>query len=651
MHKILFTLILWLLSLSLFSQSTFVNSPDGKLRLEIFADSGLFYRLKSEDIILIQRSRIALHSNRFHTDSLLKNMHSDTQQAEDIASFYWATRKSYQSKYNVLNLYLSNEISVEFRLYDYGMAWRFIINSNDSLLIYDETAEFNCPKQSGIWLPAADGFQIPFEPSYRFSAQEDIPTGQLALPPLLAEVGNYRLLIAEANVYSYPGMFLEKTERGFTSKFAAFPNKEKEQFLGRMRLTNIPQLSKMKVKKRENYIARTEGSRLFPFRAVLISESDIKLTNNNLIAELSELPQTDFSWVKPGKVVWDWYHKRYFPGKDFKGGINTETYKYMIDFAAENGIEYINIDDGWAPLHNFTKIKKGLDLKAVIQYADSKQVGVFIWCVWQALEQNGLETSLDYFKDLGVAGLKVDFFDRNDQVVTEFVERLASEAADRKLLLNLHGMYPPAGLYIKYPNVVNAEGVLGLEYNKFSDRCTPKHNLCLPFIRNAVGPMDYTPGGMRHTDTANFKKSWGSPKVMSSRAQQAAMYIVYHGGVQMLADSPVFFEQDSLMLNFIKDLPVSWDETIGLEGKTGEYIAIARRKGDTWYMAGMTAEQPKAFSLTTGFLPEKKYRMQLISDGENMSELTEEIRTIDHRSKIEILVPPLGGFAAKITEI
>jgi alpha-glucosidase len=322
----------------------------------------------------------------------------------------------------------------------------------------------------------------------------------------------------------------------------------------------------------------------------------------------------------------------------------------MIDFAARNGIEYINIDDGWSPLHNFDKVNKNLELPEVLAYAEKKGVGVFIWCVWQSLEKPSLEKNLDKFKAMGVAGLKVDFFDRNDQRVVEFVEHLADEAAKRKLLLNLHGMYPPSGLTHTYPNVLNTEGVLGLEYNKFSDRCTPLHNLTIPFVRNSVGPMDYTPGGMRHIRPDNFEKSWGNPHVMSSRAQQAAMYIIYHGGLQMLADSPVFFERDSLMLNFIKDIPVSWDEVYPLSGKTGEYIVLARRKENVWYLAGMTADEAQNFELPLSFLPEGNFEMQLLEDGNKLSELSQSTQKVTKNTVLNIRIKALGGFVAQIVK-
>ncbi len=650
MKKIAFVLILLTVGILTYGQEFQLESPDGRLQLSISADQSLHYRLSSDDTVLIQASEIALITDKFDSRKMLSSLQADKQEGREIYRPYWGICDSINSHYRLLNLQLSPDLLIEFRLYNYGMAWRYIADYSEDLTIQNEIAEFNFPKNTKIWFPEVEGFHTPFEPSYDYSDISDIEAEKTALPPLLAEVSNYRLLLAEANLFDYPGMFLEKTTQGFSGIFAAYPKKEKEQILGRLRLINIPQLSKMMVKKRENYMARTSGSRNFPFRAILINRSDKELISNTLISELATSPKRDFSWVKPGKVVWDWYHKWNFPDTDFKAGINTETYKYMIDFAARNGIEYINIDDGWSPLHNFDKVNKNLDLPEVLAYAEENGVGVFIWCVWQSIENPSLEENLDKFKAMGVAGLKVDFFDRNDQRVVGFVEQLADEAAKRKLLLNLHGMYPPSGLSTTYPNIVNVEAVLGLEYNKFSDRCTPRHNLTIPFVRNTAGPMDYTPGGMRHIRPEEFEKSWGNPHVMSSRAQQAAMYIIYHGGLQMLADSPVFFKRDSLMLNFIKHIPVSWDEVKPISGKIGEYIVLARRKGDVWYLAGMTADKAQSFELPLTFLPEGNFEMQLLEDGNSLSELSQKTQIVNKNTVLNMRIKALGGFAARIVK-
>lgn len=357
---------------------------------------------------------------------------------------------------------------------------------------------------------------------------------------------------------------------------------------------------------------------------------------------MAEKPTTDFSWVKTGKVVWDWYYKWNLENVDFKSGINTETYKYLIDFAAKYEIEYVNIDDGWSTLHNFDNINNKLDLEEILKYAKEKNVGIFLWATWQTLEKNTIE-DLDKFEKMGIAGLKVDFFDRCDQKVVDFINFLAEECAKRKLLLNLHGMYKPTGLNVTFPNVVNLEGVLGLEYNKFSDKCTPTHNATIPFVRNTVGPMDYTPGGMRYVDSLNFEKSWAEPKVMTTKAQQLAMYIVYYGGIQMLADSPTLFEKDSIAMSYLSDVPVTWNETKAISGEIGKYAVIARRSNSNWYVGAINGNSKQNVSINLDFLEEGKYQLTEIADGKTAGEVIKTEQIITKNSIISCEIKATGG--------
>jgi alpha-glucosidase len=375
----------------------------------------------------------------------------------------------------------------------------------------------------------------------------------------------------------------------------------------------------------------------------MVANSAVEILSNQLVYQLANEPQMDFSWVKPGKVVWDWYYNWNIPDVDFKPGINTQTYKHNIDFAARHGIEYINIDDGWSKLWNFNRRNPDLNLDEVIAYAKSKNVGIFLWAMWNTIDKDFL-ANLDRFQQLGIVGLKVDFFDRTDQRMVDFVNKLAHECAKRKLMLNLHGMYKPTGINRTFPNVVNIEGVLGLEYNKFSDRCTPTHNLTIPFVRNVVGPMDYTPGAMRYMSPSSFQKSWDNPHAMTTKCQQLAMYIVYHGGIQMLADSPTFFEKDEVAMSFLSDVPVSWDESIPLTGNIGEVIAIARRKGESWYIGGMAGSQNQQVSFNLNFLDERDYTMTLLTDGVTNADVVKSEKNVSVNDVISLKIKEEGGF-------
>lgn len=648
MKKLLFITICLLIALPFFGKEYSIKSPDKTLELIINVGENLTYKVLKDGEILIEPSAIGLISNQCNLNDFTKVLNTQDSTMRINYDLLWGTTSTIQATGNLLTLNFSEKIALQFCAFNDGIAWRYKTTYNNNLQINNEVAEFNLNTNSTVYFPEVKGFSNPFEANFLPQKVSQVSEKRLGLTPLLVKTQRGKtMVISEANLFEYPGMFMNLSNNGLTATFPNYPAKEKEQFLGRMRLVNIPQFSKLLVTDTKEYIAKTKGTRTFPWRTIQIENEDKDLLSNNLIALLAKKPAKteDYSWVKPGKVVWDWYHKWNLQDVDFKPGINTATYKYMIDFAVKNKIEYVNIDDGWCGLHNFKKVNKNLDLQAVLSYAKEKEIGIFLWCTWQTLDENLIE-NLDYFQSLGIAGLKVDFFDRCDQRVVDFVNTLAKEAAQRKLLLNLHGMYKPTGLQISYPNVVNCEGVLGLEYNKFSDKCTPTHNLTIPFVRNVVGPMDYTPGSMRYVSPTNFEKSWTNPHTMSTRAQQLAMYVIYHGGIQMLADSPTLFEQDSIAMEFLSKVPVTWDETVPLYGNLGKAIAIARRSGTDWYIAAMTANEPKDFEIDLSFLKGDNYKMKLIENGTLPEQLNVKKTTINNNNKLKISVKELGGFIA-----
>lgn len=628
-----------------------LNSPDETIEFTLTTTNGIYYSVLKDGEVLIEPSQILLETDKLSLHSIDNSLQPVLDQQTESFDLVWGTTSNISTRYNALKLWLNSSMWLECRAYNEGVAWRYGCKDSTTMQINDEQVEFNFPDDQTVYFPKVDGFSNPFEPQYLPEVLAEVEDQQLGLTPLLfsSKTGK-QVLISEVNLFSYPGMFVKKTDKGCSAIFPKYPSKEKEQLLGRMRLVNIPQFSKMMVAETEKFIAKKDCSQPFPWRAILVANSEVELLDNHLIAALAEKPkERDFSWVKPGKVVWDWYHKWNLTDVDFKPGINTETYKYMIDFAADNNIEYVNIDDGWCGLHNFNNINRNLNLDEVLSYANDRNVGIFLWATWQTLRDN-LETNLDMFEKLGVAGLKVDFFDRSDQVVVDFINTLADEAAERELLLNLHGMYKPTGIQITYPNVVNLEGVLGLEYNKFSNKVTPEHNLTIPFIRNVVGPMDYTPGGMYYMAQENFEKSWKNPHVMTSKAQQMAMYVIYHGGIQMLADSPTMYEADSVALQFLSKVPVSWDQSIALEGTIGETIAIARRSGKVWYVSAMNAGVAADITIDFDFLKDATYETTLFEEGSEVDQLHKNEIHIDSSSSIRFQLKRASGVVLRIEE-
>ncbi|MCG8702035.1 MAG: glycoside hydrolase family 97 N-terminal domain-containing protein, partial [Bacteroidales bacterium] len=415
-----------------------LKSPNGTIQVTINWEGGqLKYKVESNGEELIAPSLIGMNTNAFGIKDLADVKKVTNSNGHEDYTPVWGTTQRVSESFNTTTIEFEKDFSIEFRAYDCGIAWRFISKSGKEIVVVNEVSEFNLNKGNTVFFPETDDFSTPFEPNYIPINIEKVAEQKLGLTPVLIKSPKGQaMVITDVNVKNYPGMFVHMSRSGLNATFPAYPSKEKEQFLGRLRLTNIPQLSKMLVVETEGYIAKTKGTNQFPWRAILIETTEKELLTNSLVEALADKPvsDNDFTWVKPGKVVWDWYHNWKFDDVNFKPGINTETYRYMIDFAVENNIEYVNIDDGWSGLHNFNKINKKLDLDEVLAYAKQKEIGIFLWCTWQTLEEN-LQENLDYFQQLGVAGLKVDFFDRCDQKVVDFVNQLGEECAQRKLLL------------------------------------------------------------------------------------------------------------------------------------------------------------------------------------------------------------------------
>lgn len=639
------TIIALLITNALSAQTHQLQSPDGRLVVNIDLSNGVTYSVEKDGDVIVNTSSIGLKTNVFNQSIFSVDSRVSRTQNVQVLRPLWGTSTKVPNNYVHLLIRSNSGVTLEFRAYNNGAAWRYVSDIDKDIIIYDELVEFSVPSNSTVYYPEVKSFSNPFEPNYPPLSFDQINPKTMALTPLMYRTPSGKIVVvSESNLFQYPGMFLKKSEQNvLKAVFPRYPKRESQELLGKLKLVKWPQLSRMVVRSTEDYIAKSGGKRNFPWRVIMVGDSDLDILNNSLVYQLADLPKTDFSWVKPGKVVWDWYHNWNLQGVDFKAGINTKTYKFMIDFAAKHGIEYVNIDDGWSKLWDFNKINPNLDLAEVLRYAKEKNVGIFLWAMWNTIDKDFF-ANLDKFQEMGIAGLKVDFFDRCDQRMVDFVTLLADECAKRKLLLNLHGMYKPTGIDHTYPNVVNIEGVLGLEYNKFSNRCTPEHNLTIPFVRNIVGPMDYTPGAMRYMSQAEFKKSWNNPHAMTTRAHQLAMYVVYHGGVQMLADSPTFYEGDDLTMNFLSKVPAIWDESIPLIGKIGEVAVIARKSGEKWYIGGMAASEAQKVNFAFDFLSEGLYNMIFIADGDNSSSLIKETYTISRINTFTYDIKSTGGF-------
>jgi hypothetical protein len=408
--------------------------------------------------------------------------------------------------------------------------------------------------------------------------------------------------------------------------------------------------------KKAPYIARTRGTRTFPWRVVTIDPDDRALLENNLAYQLASKPvEGDASWVRPGKISWEWWHSLNIYGVDFRSGVNTATYKYYIDFAAKYGIDYILLDEGWSvSTLNIKEPRREIDLGELIRHGREKGVGVVLWTLWNPMKKD-LEGILDTYRDWGVKGIKIDFMQRSDQEMVRFYDEIARAAFDRGLIVDFHGSFKPAGLQRKYPNVLSFEGVYGMEHDKCSTDISPVHDCTLPFTRMVAGPMDYTPGATRNATRADFAISWDNPMSQGTRAHQAALYVVFESPLQMLCDSPSHYLREAEFTAFIAAVPTVWDETVGLAASVGEYAAVARRSGEKWYIGAITDWTARTLEAPLKFLGGGRYRMKVFADGVNADRIARDYRTetreVTRDDTVALRMAPGGGWAAVLEPV
>ena len=462
------------------------------------------------------------------------------------------------------------------------------------------------------------------------------------LPALVDINGGPKIAITESDLEDYPGMYLMGTNgKMLLGKFPAVAAKERQV---RDRTVEVTE--------RADYIAETKGKRTFPWRILVIATQDRELLENQMVCKLAKPCQIeDPSWIRPGKVAWDWWNANNVFGVDFRAGVNTDTYKYYIDFASKYGIEYVILDEGWSNPADIFAISPDINIEEILEHARQKNVGIILWVVWKSLDDHLLEI-LDLFEKWGVKGIKVDFMQRDDQWMVNYYWRVAREAAKRKLLVDYHGAYKPAGLRRAYPNVITREGVRGLENNKWSNQPTPEHNVTLPFIRMLAGPMDYTPGAMINAQERSFRSIFERPMSMGTRCHQLAMYVVFESPLQMLCDSPSHYLREPECMEFLSKVPSVWDKTIALEVKVGDYLLVARKSGAEWYVGAMTDWTKRQMTVDFSFLDDGDYNIEIYQDGINAdrygNDYKKVINKVSKGDKLQIQLAPGGGWAARI---
>ena len=636
-------------------------SPDGHLRTTVAAGDELTYDIAVDGRTVLEPAPLALRLD----DGRTWGPHARVRKAERTSADAAIPSPLYRSaevrdRYNGLILRMKDDWSVEFRVYDDGVAYRFASSAKAPFRIASEQVEYRFPADFEATVPYVargregdfeDQFFNSFENTYATAPLSALNSGRLMFLPLAVDAGDgVKVCITETDLNGYPGLYLTNAgaaENGLRGIFASCPEKLEQGGHNNLQ---------MLVRKRKEHIAEVDAPRTFPWRVAIVgSDADLAASDLSwLLAAPSKIADT--SWIRPGKVAWDWWNDWNLAGVDFRAGVNTETYKYYIDFAAAKGIEYVILDEGWAVngKADLMQVVPEIDLKEIVAYGALKNVGIILWAGYWAFDRD-MERVCEHYAEMGVKGFKVDFMDRDDQRMTAFNHRAAETAARYGLVLDLHGTHKPAGLNRTWPNVLNFEGVHGLEQMKWSPESVDqmKYDATIPFVRQAAGPMDYTQGAMRNASRGNYRPVNTEPMSQGTRCHQLALYVVLDSPLNMLCDSPTNYLCEPECTEFIAAIPTVWDETRILGGRMGEYIVTARRSGDTWYVGGITDWTARDVEVDLAPLGiEGAVEATLFRDGANAdrkgSDYKRETIRTNLSEPLKVHLAPGGGFAVKV---
>ena len=653
-RRCILCMAIFIISFNSIGQRSFnVNSPNNSLQIKVIVGDSVRWQMKRNNEVLIDNAVTGMNiiGKPFvgYNEKIKKTV--NTSNNNIITAVIPVIGKEIQDQYNQLEIVFKSGSSLQFRVYNNGAAYRWLTTMKDSICVENEVVNYHFPSNNQVYW-GSDKENKQFQSHYELIFKDTLLNAYsdqqfCALPLYMSTSEGTKMLLTESDLLDYSNLFYFGTKGNAIN--GGFPKVIKKSKLTGDRGTHVLE--------NENYIAKTIGSRSFPWRLVMVAKEDKDLLDNNLVYQLGSpniLKNTD--WIKPGKVAWDWWNDNNISGVDFKSGINNQTYKYYIDFAAKFGLQYIILDEGWSrTTWDLTHPKKDIDIPALVAYGKSKNVGVILWTLWNPMDAD-MDHILDTYQEWGVKGIKVDFMARADQYMVNFYERLAKNAAAHQLVVDLHGAYKPVGLNRKYPNILSYEGVKGLENYKWTDEAAnPKHDVTIPFTRMVLGAMDYTPGAMNNTTKYGFHVNYSSPMSEGTRAHQVAMYAVYTSPLQMLSDNPSNYLKDSICTQFIASFPTTWDTTIALAGKIGEYVAVARRNGNKWYLGAMINWSNRELNISLGFLQSgKKYKMKIFADGVNADRSPEDYKiqelSVNSASTIPIKMFSGGGWAAILTE-
>ena len=637
-----------------------VVSPDGHLSASVTVGADISYSVSRDGIQLVAPSQAAMSLSDgvvFGENDKVRKVRRRSVDTTVPAVAY--KKSSVRDNYNEMVLEFK-EFSLTFRAYDEGVAYRFKSLLKNDFKVVSETARFNFAEDWKAYVPYVcqhtetleSQLWNSFENTYSVHPLSAWNKDRLAFMPVAVDAGDgVKILVTEADLMDYPGMFLynEGGSSELTGRFAACPKElERGGHNG----------FQMIVTGREDYIASCEAGASFPWRVVMVTANDADLAVNDLVWKLGSPadPAMDFSWVKPGKVAWDWWNDWNLYGVDFRTGINNDTYKYYIDFAAKVGVEYVILDEGWSVQKDadLMKVVPEIDLPMLAGYAASRGVGLILWAGYYPFERN-MEETCRHYSQMGIKGFKVDFMDRDDQQMVDFFRRAAEMTAKYGLLIDFHGAYKPVGLNRTYPNVINYEGVHGLEQMKWSDTDVDQvlYDVTMPYIRMAAGPVDYTQGAMRNAAKGNYHPVNSEAMSQGTRCHQLAEYVVFDSPLNMMCDSPSNYLAEPECTGFIASCPTVWDESVAVNGVLGQYITIARRSGESWYVGSLNDWTARDLTLDLGFLGEGEWTMELFRDGVNADRAARDYRretvSVPADGKVGIHLAPGGGWVARLT--
>ena len=627
-------------------------SPDGKLKTVISTDGKqVLYSVYYANTPLMDKSCAGMAFRQGNAAYSLRAGKVRRINETVTSPFYRYAR--FKSECNELGIRLNRELSIVFRAYDEGVAYRFESLGKRPQIVENERVAYNFTGDYTSYLPyttnadnGRDPYAMAFQNLYSVKKLSEQPK-QVAFLPVTVDCGKAKVTLLESDLEAYPGMFVEPDGHSLNGRFAAYP-KTMKTYNGR---------GQSYVAEREDYIAKINGRRTFPWRIMAVTTQDTQMPENNLVYALASPNRIgDYSWVKSGKVAWDWWNDWNLKGVPFKAGINMDTYKYFIDFAASHGLKYVILDEGWYDsrkadlMHSIPSI----NVPELVAYGKKRGVGIVLWAVFNVLDDH-LDEAFKKYAAEGVKGFKVDFLDRDDQTAVEMAYRIARKAAEYKMILDYHGFYKPTGFNRTFPNIVNVESVFGMEEMKWNEdhKDMPLYDVTFPFIRMMAGPVDYTPGAMRNATKADFRPVYDNPMSMGTRCHQLAAYIVHDSPFTMLADAPTSYTGNCI--EFITSIPDDIDSTKVLAGMLGRYIVTARRRAHDWYVGGMTNWDSRDVTVDFSFLDAgASYKAVLFRDGINAGKNAEDYAVdtfwVKKGDKREIHMASGGGFAMSLVQ-